>query len=50
MSNIYRNSDASGGLWCFSHNSKRAIAAAPSRKKLRDFVQQQPPLHVREIF
>lgn len=29
---------------------KGAIAAAPSRKVLREFVSKQPPLHVRDIF
>ncbi|GLX63652.1 aminoimidazole riboside kinase [Proteus sp. DFP240708] len=47
LSKIVTQAAACGAL---ATTKKGAIAAAPSRKKLHDFVQQQPPLHVREIF
>ncbi|MBQ0211932.1 aminoimidazole riboside kinase [Proteus vulgaris] len=47
LSRIVTQAAACGAL---ATTQKGAIAAAPSRKKLHDFVQQQPPLHVREIF
>lgn len=47
LSKIVTQAAACGAL---ATTQKGAIAAASSRKKLHDFVQQQPPLHVREIF
>ncbi|MGC2869078.1 aminoimidazole riboside kinase [Proteus vulgaris] len=47
LSKIVTQAAACGAL---ATTKKGAIAAAPSRKKLHDFVQQQPPLHVRDIF
>lgn len=47
LSKIITQAAACGAL---ATTQKGAIAAAPSRKALREFISKQPPLHVREIF